>query len=326
MFRKIVRKLLKSTGIYADLQMRSRNAISDYRNPRLNLGRLQATLNFDRRGPLTIPDVEFSVYSQFGDDGIIQFLVQKMDITNKTFIEFGVEDYKESNTRFLLLNNFWSGFVIDGSEDNIQALRNEQIYSFFDIKAVNKFIDASNINDILMDSGFKDEVGILSIDIDGNDYRVWESVEMNASIVICEYNALFGFEDEVTIPYDPSFVRGRKYPFNFYGASLAALNELAARKGYFFIGCNSAGNNAYFISCKLRDKCPFREVTVAAGYVFPSFSEIRGTDGAMLKGLEPMRSLHGLPLTDVVKNIPVNFDFERVCRSLKQSGKLRREF
>ena len=71
----------------------------------------------------SLKDVEYSIFSQFGDDGIIQWLIQNLDLPNKTFIEFGVEDYSESNTRFLMMNDNWSGFVMDGSESNIKNLK-----------------------------------------------------------------------------------------------------------------------------------------------------------------------------------------------------------
>ena len=76
----------------------------------------------------SIQDVEFSVFSQFGDDGIIQWLIQNLEIPNKTFIEFGVEDFSESNSRFLMMNNYWSGFVMDGSESNINILKSSYYF------------------------------------------------------------------------------------------------------------------------------------------------------------------------------------------------------
>src|SRR4051812_29874275 len=70
-------------------------------------------------------DVEFKVFSQWGDDGIIQYLINKIDIPYKTFVEFGVENYTEANTRFLLMNNNWSGLVMDGSEANMNYVKND---------------------------------------------------------------------------------------------------------------------------------------------------------------------------------------------------------
>ena len=80
-----------------------------------------------------IKDYEFKIFSQFGDDGIIQYLIKNLDIKNKTFIEFGVEDYMESNTRFLMMNDNWSGFIIDGSKDSINSIKNTNWYWKYDL-------------------------------------------------------------------------------------------------------------------------------------------------------------------------------------------------
>src|SRR5687768_12224968 len=90
---------------------------NDLKSPKVNLGQIQTALNNQKQSIKNLDEVEFQVFSQWGDDGIIQYLVNKLDIPNKTFIEFGVEDYKESNTRFLLISNNWSGYVIDGSAE-----------------------------------------------------------------------------------------------------------------------------------------------------------------------------------------------------------------
>jgi hypothetical protein len=115
-------------------------------------------------------DVEFKVFSQWGDDGIIQYLIRNLDIPNKTFVEFGVENYTESNTRFLLINNNWSGLVMDGSSENISYIKNDEIYWQYDLQAKHAFIDVDNVNDLISCAGFSEELGLLHIDIDGNDY------------------------------------------------------------------------------------------------------------------------------------------------------------
>ena len=122
--------------------------------------------------PLTsIHDAEFKVFSQFGDDGIIQYLIKETGIREeeKKFIEFGVHDYQESNTRFLLMNDNWRGFIMDGSYENIKSIHNSSWYWQYDLTAVCAFITVENINTLLSKYSFDGEVGILSIDIDGND-------------------------------------------------------------------------------------------------------------------------------------------------------------
>jgi hypothetical protein len=194
-------------------------------------------------------DYEFRVFSQMGEDGLIQYLIGKVEIHNKIFIEFGVEDYNEANTRFLLGNNNWSGLIIDGDQNNIDYIQRDVVSWAHNIIAKYAFITKENINKLITESGIFGEIGLLSIDIDGNDYWVWEAIDcVSPMIVICEYNSLFGPKAKVTIPYRPDFIRDRSnYNIVYYGASLAALDHLAKRKGYSLVGSNNAGHNAFFV-------------------------------------------------------------------------------
>lgn len=192
---------------------------------------------------------EFRVFSQWGEDGIIQYLISKVPIDKKIFVEFGVENYLESNTRFLLTNNLWSGLVIDGSTENIKFIRRDQIYWATNLKTECSFITRENINELLLKNGVEGDIGLLSVDIDGNDYWVWDAINtISPRIVICEYNSHFGPTVEVTTPYNPSFVRdSAHFSKIYYGASIAALYALAKIKGYSLVAANSAGNNAFFL-------------------------------------------------------------------------------
>lgn len=194
-------------------------------------------------------DVEFSVFSQWGEDGIIQWLIDKIPSMPNTFIEFGVENYEEANTRFLLCNQNWRGMVIDGTMSNIQSIRSDDIFWRHDLSALCSFITAENINSLICEGGFQGDIGILSIDIDGNDYWVWKAImTISPWIVIVEYNAVFGDLHSLTIPYDPMFERTKAHQSNLYfGASIQALCDLAKEKHYTFMGTNTAGNNAFFI-------------------------------------------------------------------------------
>lgn len=300
------------------------NLNSDIKSPKINLGKIQATLNRTRDKIEDLSEVEFQVFSQFGDDGIIQYLTDKLPIRNKTFIEFGVENYKESNTRYLLINNAWSGLVIDGGADNVKSIKKSRLYSFYDLRAIHGFITRDNINDIIGQSGFQKEIGLLSVDIDGNDYWVLEAINtVEADILVCEYNSLFGFEDAVTIPYKADFVRGRSCPFNFYGASLKSLQMLAQKKGYFFVGCNSAGNNAYFINEKHRRACPIAEKSLRDGYNLAMFSETWDSQNEPKRGVEKLKSIDGLVVTNVTSMDNAIWDAAAVVESLKHSFKFK---
>jgi hypothetical protein len=212
----------------------------------------EALGRIEKRQVAHSPDLrqsEFRVFSQWGEDGIIQYLLEHVPIKQKVFIEFGVENYTESNTRFLLSNNNWSGLVIDGSDENIKYIHKDPIYWGNNLKAVHNFITKDNINDIISNNGISGDIGLLSVDIDGNDYWVWEAIDcVSPRIVICEYNSLFGPKRTISIPYAADFVRTRAHFSNlYYGASIGALEFLGKKKGYSLIGSNSAGNNAFFV-------------------------------------------------------------------------------
>jgi len=244
---------------------------------------------------------EFRVFSQWGEDGIIQFLISSINIEEKTFVEFGVEDYAQANTRFLLLNNNWRGLVIDSDGPSIDLLRRSAVAWRYGLTAVQSHVTAENINELLTSNGFTGEIGLLSIDIDGNDYWVWRAINVvNPVIVIVEYNHRFGSDAAVTIPYDKDFRRGNGYPIFYFGASLKALCDLAARKGYAFVGCNTNGVNAFFVR---RDKLPasVKEVSAAEGYVAGKFNETRDEEQRfkIIPPEEERRLLMSQPLVKV---------------------------
>src|SRR3989442_3891672 len=186
--------------------------------------------------------VEFKVFSQFGEDGIIQYLIRNVDTAQENFIEFGSWDYSEANTRLWVINDGWSGLLIDGSASNVEHIKRDSIYWQHDLKAVSAFITRNNINDLIRENGFEGEIGILSIDIDGVDYWVWERISVvRPVIVIVEYNSIFGFRQPVVVPYDSKFYRyDAHYSGLYWGASLNSLCCLGERKGYAVVGCTSA--------------------------------------------------------------------------------------
>ena len=243
-------------------------------------------------------DVEFSVFSQFGDDGIIQWLIHRLSGLNETFVEFGVGAYQEANTRFLLVNDNWRGLVMDSSRRDIDAIKGDQISWRHELQSKFAFVTAENIDQLLRDYGFDGDIGLLHIDVDGNDYWVWRALTAaNPAIAIIEYNSVFGAKRAITIPYDPKFSRGGRVGNMYYfGASLPALCDLARSKGYDFVGSNSAGNNAYFIRSELDHG--LRPLTAAEGYVISKFADSRDSKGRLtyIRGEQRLASLRGLPV------------------------------
>ena len=273
-------------------------AVEDRERMRASLGRIEARQLSDAR----LDDAEFSVYSQGGEDGILQRLCQAMPEIPKTFVEFGVEDYREANTRFLLLSGGWRGLVLDGSEENVARIRNGRAYWHADLTAETAFVTRENIDDLLTANGFSGELGVLSIDIDGNDYWVWEAISVvRPWIVSVEFNWRFGPDRAVTVPYRPDFERSRANPsWLYFGASLAALEKLAERKGYALVAATSGAVNAFFVE---KTRIPVGLPTRTARELWRSgrFSEARDESGNMVKltAEAQMRLVESLPVVEV---------------------------
>jgi hypothetical protein len=250
-------------------------------------------------------DWEFQVSSQFGEDGIIQYLLQRVPTERKIFVEFGVEDYKEANTRFLLQNDGWSGLVMDGSAANVDVIRRDPIYWRCNLNAQQAFITRENINDLLTAHGVTGDIGLLSIDIDGNDYWVWEAITaVQPRIVVCEFNALFG-PAAVTIPYDAAFQRHKAHHTNVYfGASLAALTALAAQKGYSLVAVTSQAVNAFFVRNDVAANVP--KVSAADAWRPSSVRESRDPGGKLTfqSPAAVLREIGDLPVIDVASGQP----------------------
>jgi hypothetical protein len=164
------------------------------------------------------------------------------------------------------------------------------------------FITRENINDVIADAGFRGDIGLLSVDIDGNDYWILDTLTViTPRILIVEYNSTFGPKAAVTVPYDPSFNRTAAHESNLYwGASLQALALAASRLGHAFVGSNSAGNNAFFVRSDVLGD--LRPVDVPEGWVDARFRESRDADGNLtyVESRQGRLALIGhLPVVDV---------------------------
>jgi hypothetical protein len=245
--------------------------------------------------------VGFKVFSQWDEDGIIQYLINKIPIENKVFIEFGVENYEESNTRFLLLNDHWQGAVLDACLPDIRYIQTDRIYWEFDLQAKRTWITRDNIDPLLQGFGFSTDVGLLSIDIDGNEYWIWEAIQsVRPRIVIIEYSSLFGLQP-ISIPYQEDFDRTDADSSTlYYGCSLAALNHLARKKGYLLLGSNVWGHNAFFVRSDVAGE--FKGIETQEAYVLSRFRESRDASGkpTYARGEDRIKLIEHLPVVNVV--------------------------
>ena len=219
----------------------------------INSGKILSIKHLKFKKINDISNVEFRIFSLWGEDGIIDWLINQVPNIPKNFIEIGTEDYKESNTRFLLINKNWNGILIEGNGDDVKKIKKDRIYWKHNIKIVNKFINLSNIDSILNNLDLKKKIGLISLDIDGIDYWILKKLKkLKPVIFICEFNPIFGHKKMITVPYKKSFNRNKEhYSNSYFGTSIAAIQDLL-KKDYLFVGSNSAGNNGFFINKKYK--------------------------------------------------------------------------
>ena len=223
----------------------------------------------------SLKETGFRVFSQFEEDGKLLYIFSMIGMTNKTFIEIGSDDGVNSNCANLHFNFGWHGLFIDGNEKAIR--RGKRFYSKYPHlwnyppKFICEKATCENINQIIEGVGFKGEIGLLSIDIDGNDYWIWDALKVvSPQAVIIETHNEFGYED-IIVPYDPAYSFPGKHPV-YHGASPIAMTKLAKQKGYRLVGANELGFNFIFVKNGSAEK-ELPEVSVESLLQHPSTIE-----------------------------------------------------
>jgi hypothetical protein len=191
--------------------------------------------------------------------------------------------------------------VLDACESDIRFIQTDRIYWEFDLQAKCAWITRENIDSLVRQAGFYEDVGLLSIDIDGNEYWIWEAIQsIRPRIVIVEYNSIFGLQP-ISVPYKDDFSKlSAHYSGLYYGCSLAALCNLAQRKGYVLVGSNVWGHNAFFIRSDIASE--FEGLEPGEGYVLSRYRESRDAAGNLtyVRGEERLRLIDHLPVINVV--------------------------
>ena len=194
-------------------------------------------------------DLDYKIYSQNGEDGIIDYLLSSLSIDKPKFLEIGVGDYSECNTRFVYERSSTKGVVIDCIEDLENKISKNVSLWRGDLKIVNKRISSQNIIDSLNEFSALSDLDLFSLDIDGIDYWVLKKMPSNFSkIAVIEYNSVFGPDFKITTPDIKNFDR-KKYHFSnlCFGASLRAIIDLMQEKNFTFVGTNLTRCNAFFV-------------------------------------------------------------------------------
>jgi hypothetical protein len=225
---------------------------------------LQLTYSALRDTGHVLPGIDrigFKMFSQSDEDGILLYIFSIIGVTNKQCVEICAGNGIECNTANLIINHGWHGLLVDGNASYVKTgirfyEKNANTY-VFPPTFVHSWITRDNVNEVIRNHGFKGEIDLLSIDLDGVDYWIWKSIiAIEPRVVVVEYQDIIGPDKAITVPYDDNF-DAYKFPTtrnmpNFCGASLAAFVKLANTKGYRLVGCNRYGFNAFFIKKPIR--------------------------------------------------------------------------
>ena len=193
---------------------------------------------------------EFQVFSQGGEDGIIEEIFNRIGASNRYFVEFGVGNGSESNTTYLLLKD-WRGLWIESGEKNVASIRKAygSLLAGGQLQVRQDFVTAEDIEDIFKEASVPETFDLLSIDIDRNDYWVWQAIQRyQPRVVVIEYNAVMPAHLAWIVKYE---ARTSWDGSSHQGASLKSLELLGARKGYRLVGCGFTGGNAFFVKEEL---------------------------------------------------------------------------
>lgn len=210
---------------------------------------------------------EKKIFSQNGEDGIIQYLLKHCPSKHNRFVEIGCGRGDENCTRHLYKNLRWKGLLIDRYP--LFGKAKKEVSSFDDVRFVCVEITPSNLNTVLCENLDSLFVDVVSIDVDSIEFWLLKALDaIKPRIIVVEYSAVFGF-DSLTIPFIKSFYYKEYHRRGYYhGASLPALVKIGEKKGYSLVGCDSTGVNAFFIRSDLINKT-IRKVSAKQAF-YPS--------------------------------------------------------
>jgi hypothetical protein len=206
--------------------------------------------------PKSLARYNRQMYSQQGEDGVVSEIFNRIGSGGKVFAEIGCGDGRENTTRFLLEAG-WSGTWFEGSETNVAAA-SEFMHDYVasgQLRIVQAFITAENVNDLFREAGVPERVDYLSVDIDHNTSYVWKALNLRSRAACIEYNCTMPPNVAMAVPYDPAAVWDGTA---WYGASLKTLENIGRAKDMALVGCDLPGINSYFVSIE-EAKGKFRE-------------------------------------------------------------------
>ena len=202
----------------------------------------------------TLCESGFRVYSEFEEDGMILYVLAMIGFKNKRVVEMCCGTGRECMAANLIVNNGFEGYLFDGDRTNIELAR-----AFFQSKKEcllytpvlrHSWITTDNVNNLLIKAGCQGEVDMLSLDIDGNDYWIWQAINaINPRLFVCEIHNMIPGDQSLTIEYqrDFDYRRHAEHEQDYRGVSLLAMVKLCKAKGYRMIGAHRHGFNVFFL-------------------------------------------------------------------------------
>lgn len=254
-------------------------------------------------------DAELHVFSQWGEDGILDFLCDSLNIAKPRILEFGAGDFRECNSRYLAESRSASVVAVDARQDLFRAFEQSSLMWRTTVHPLIRFLTPTNAAEVFAEA--KHLFGgrppdIFSLDLDGVDYWIMESLDLSGvQIILVEYNPLFGAEFAVSVPKSETFDRRKEHSsWLYFGASLRAWIHLLGSRGYEFVGTNRQGNNAFFIQSSSTALVPVDRVDLAELDAFVQWNvrESRDDEGRLsyLSGSARGDAIRDMPLVDVL--------------------------
>ena len=127
----------------------------------MHLGRISANRAQNIQSVSSLNQTEFNVYSQSGEDGIIQYLISHIPDLEQKFIEIGTEDYVESNTRFLMANNLWQGLLVERDSNAVKKIHKSSWFWKYDLQVNNALVTAENVDEVIEKNSLSDDKLII---------------------------------------------------------------------------------------------------------------------------------------------------------------------
>jgi hypothetical protein len=215
---------------------------------------------------------ERRVYSQFGEDGIIEEILRRVGVKGRYFVECGVGLGKDGNCARLARDEGWQGLFVETDPEQMGELT-RCLGNLPGVRCLRADVTPQTIEGLLSASGVPRDLDVLSIDLDGNDYWVWAAIEQwRPRVVVIEYNASHPPARRWVMKEDPGY---RWNGTSYFGASLASLATLARRKGYTLVGTTSLGVNAFFVADELAAE-RFLDPAVHYHYSPPGYGPYQG--------------------------------------------------